>query len=259
MEGMSITDLLYIPGMEAKRADMILAGAILLEEIASAVGATKIQTTDYSLRDGILGEELRLLRQKQSTTMAFHIPELEEKAFKLGGSPSHIRQVRRLSEKLFDSLRAVHGMKPQWKPFLQAAAVLHDVGEAVSHTHHSHHSYYIVKNAQFPSMTEDDAEFVAQLCLHHADAKLTSALPFEGDGSRQQAYVKCLALLRLADALDRGHKGTVEIASVRADRKTVRIRIKSRAAPDLELLRVEQKKQLFEQVFKRQVVVSAGR
>jgi exopolyphosphatase/guanosine-5'-triphosphate,3'-diphosphate pyrophosphatase len=259
MEEMTLEDLLSIPGMEARRADMILAGAVLLEEIASAMGATKIQATDYSLRDGILDEELKVLRQKHSTSMAFHIPELEEKALKLGCAPAHVRQVRRIAERLFDGLRAVHGLKPQWKPFLQAAAVLHDVGEAVSPTNHSLHSYYVVKNAQFPSMTEEESEFVAQLCLHHADAKMSGDLPFDGDKERQQAYVKCLALLRLADALDRGHKGNVDVAAIRADKREVRIRLKSRGAPDLELLRVEQKKQLFEQVFKRRVIVAAGR
>lgn len=258
MEEMDLDELLAIPGMEGRRADMILAGAVLLEEVAAAVGATKIQATDYSLRDGILDEELKLLRQKQGTRLAFHIPELEEKALKLGCSPTHVRHVRKIAEKLFDSLRPVHGLKPLWKPYLQAAAVLHDVGEAVSPTHHAEHSYYIVKNAQFSSMTEEEAEFVAQLCLHHADAKLNGDIPFADDPPRQLAYLKCLALLRLADALDRGHKSTVDVASVRAVRREVRIRLRSRGAPDLELLRVEQKKQLFEQVFKRRVVVTAG-
>ena len=60
----------------------------------------------------------------------------------------------------------------------------------------------------------------------------------------------------MADALDRGHKGGVDIKKIAVTRKDVTIKIHSRTGADLEVLRVEQKKAIFEEVFRRRLTVS---
>jgi exopolyphosphatase/guanosine-5'-triphosphate,3'-diphosphate pyrophosphatase len=256
--------------MEAKRVDMILAGAILLEEAMGALGAKRCITTEYSLRDGILQEELQLHREHRGTHIGLHLPDLYLKAERLGASRAHLDQVVAIGEQLFDRLRPLHRLAPDWKSYLTAAAILHDVGEAVTPTKHEAHSYYIVKHADFPSMEKWETEFVAQLCRWHASGR-----PEEGDldfgsraggkdrAKRREAFFKLLALLRVADALDRGHRNVVRIARIsnvgKGKSRVVRLRLTSttvkaaREGMDLELLRIEQKKALFEQVFDRKL------
>ncbi len=53
------TELARLPGMERKRLDIILGGAILLHELMDRLGILKIKTSNYSLRDGLI-EDLRL-------------------------------------------------------------------------------------------------------------------------------------------------------------------------------------------------------
>lgn len=53
---MSRLELLRLPGMERRRLDIILTGAILLLEILEYLDVTKVQTTNHALRDGILLE-----------------------------------------------------------------------------------------------------------------------------------------------------------------------------------------------------------
>ena len=259
MSTMTTTELLNIPGMEARRVDMILAGAILLEECMAATGAKKVFTTDYSLRDGILEEEIQVYTRHESTNIRFHLADLYAKAKKCSTSPddeAHLKQTVFLSETLFDRLRRIHKLGNEWKPYLTAAAILHDVGEVVSRNRHGIHSYYIVKNADFPSMQKWETEFVAQLCLLHQDGKVeTKTLPFGGDKAKRQAFIKILAMLRVADALDRGRKHALKIRSIRIAKGKVRLQVTGRTSMDLELLRVEQKKALFEQVFKRELLV----
>ncbi len=260
MSGMTTTELLGVPGMESKRVDMILAGAILLEEIMIALKAKKTLPTDYSLRDGILREEVRLFQQHRGSHLAFHFQDLYSKAQRLGMNMGHVKQVVKLSEELFDRLRPVHRLKNDWKPYLTAAAILHDTGEAVSPTRHEVHSYYIVKNAEFPAMEKWETEFVAQLCLRHRGGKVSvKDLSFGNEKNRRIAFVKLLSILRIADALDRGHQTQVRIKSVQTAGKTVKIRISGRSAVDLELLRVDQKKTLFEQTFGKGLVVERTR
>ncbi len=59
MTTMTKAQLLALPGLEPKRADLILAGAILLEELMYAMKLRKIATTDFALRDGILVEAFK--------------------------------------------------------------------------------------------------------------------------------------------------------------------------------------------------------
>jgi exopolyphosphatase/guanosine-5'-triphosphate,3'-diphosphate pyrophosphatase len=257
MSVMTTSQLLGVPGMEAKRVDMILAGAILLEETMSALGAKRAITTEYSLRDGILEEELQLAREHQGSHLALHLPDLYAKAQRLGGHEPHLRQVVGFAEALFARLRNLHKLGPEWQVYLKAAAILHDTGEAISPNRHSRHSYYIVKNADFPSMEAWEVEFIAQLCLWHATGKPEPRdFPFRNHKKRSDAFYKLLAMLRVADALDRGHTSSARILRASVDARKVRLTLTGKAI-DLEILRVEQKKALFEQVFGR--TLEAGR
>jgi len=256
MSTMTTTELLALPGLEAKRVDMILAGGILLEESLRCLGANKVQITDYSLRDGILDEEVRLLRQHKGSHIAFHLSDLYAKAMRLGVDEVHLKQVTRMAEILFDKMRPLHKLNSQWKLYLTAAAILHDTGEAITPSNHGLHSYYIVKNADFPSMEHWESEFVAQLCLRHGGGKVTADdLSFTKIKAHRQAYRKLLAILRIADAFDRGHRGGIQVQKIRMAPNSVKIYISSKNSVDLEILRVEQKKDLFEDVFGRHLFV----
>ena len=68
--------------------------------------------------------------------------------------------------------------------------------------------------------------------------------------------MKLLSILRVADALDRNHRGQVSIAGIRILGKKIAVKLRAKkGSGDLELLRVEQKKVLFEDVFKRNLHV----
>jgi exopolyphosphatase / guanosine-5'-triphosphate,3'-diphosphate pyrophosphatase len=58
MGQMDKEELLEIPGMEEKRVDITLAGGILLEELLKAFSSKYVYTSTYSLRDGILEDEI---------------------------------------------------------------------------------------------------------------------------------------------------------------------------------------------------------
>jgi exopolyphosphatase/guanosine-5'-triphosphate,3'-diphosphate pyrophosphatase len=263
MSTMTTTELIGIPGMEARRVDMILAGAVLLEECMTAVSAKKIITSDYSLRDGILEEEIRAFEEHKTSKIPFHFDDLYAKAKKCSSSPDdegHLKQTVALSEALFDRLKGLHKLGSDWKHYLTAAAILHDVGEVVSRNKHGLHSYYIVKNADFASMQKWEVEFIAQLCLWHQDGNVEAKdLPFGRDKAKRQAFMRLLAILRIADALDRSRKHAARIRAIKTDQKRVRIILAGRTSLDLELLRVEQKKALFEDVFKRELVIERAR
>lgn len=256
MSTMSRAQLLQIPGMEAKRVDIILSGAILLQECMKTLGTKELITTSFSLRDGILDREIRLLSHHQGPEIRFQLEDLYTKATRLGCDKAHLRQVVTIAETLFDRTKRLHKLKPIWKRYLSAAAILHDVGNSISPTHHEVHSYYIVRNSDFLAMEKWESEFIAQLCLKHNTSVVSKKdTNFIKDKVKRNIFVHLLAILRVADGLDRGHKSSIRIQKISLSKGRVKIIISGREAVDLEVLRVEQKKALFEEVFQCQLVI----
>lgn len=259
MSTMTTTELLGMPGMEAKRVDMILAGAILLEECMNVTGARKVTSTEFSLRDGILEEQLEANRNDARSSLSMHLADVRARVQKVHPEMVHLDAVANLAGLLFDRLKGLHKLNSDWKSYLTASALLHDIGEVISPTNHEIHSYYFAKNADFTPLEKWESEFIARLCLYHRVGKP------EIDGlfgknvkekERKRAFHCLLALLRVADALDRNHRGQVTVARVKVARDAVILTIRAkRGSGDLELLRVEQKKAHFEETFRRRLIV----
>lgn len=55
---MDRVQLLHLPGMDDKRVDLILPGALILDEACKVLGAHKVRATEATLRDGLLAAEL---------------------------------------------------------------------------------------------------------------------------------------------------------------------------------------------------------
>lgn len=249
ISGMTGAQLLEVPGMEAKRVDMILVGAVLLEEVMIALGAKKVTPTDFSLRDGILEEEHAL--SKRNSRIELHAEALFARAVRLGQESEHLWHMADFSASLFDRLRAVHRLHPRWKIYLLAAVVLRKCGEAVSYADRAKHSYYIVKHADLPGLEPWEHEFVARLCLHYGAGKPE----LRALGERRAAFKKLLALLRVIDALDLGPRTALKIGRTRVSGKNVTLTLSGAATAGAEQLMLERKKKLFEEEFKRTLTV----
>jgi exopolyphosphatase/guanosine-5'-triphosphate,3'-diphosphate pyrophosphatase len=219
-------------------------------EIAEALRARRIETTDYSLRDGMLEEEVRALRGGVATAVRSHLKDIFERARRWGLDARHLRHVEGFARLLFDRLASVHRLGRSWRDYVVAAAWLQDVGEKVSPVHHERHSCYMVKNGDFPGLEPWELEFIGQLVLWHKGGKLERTdIPFS-DRARRGAFIKLLAFLRVIDALEKPQAHLVTLRAVRRARGVVRLDLTGeRSAVDLAILRLEQKKELFEKVF----------
>jgi exopolyphosphatase/guanosine-5'-triphosphate,3'-diphosphate pyrophosphatase len=252
---MSRQQLLLIPGMEPKRVDMILAGAILLEECLFGLGGSQLKTTTYSLRDGILTREIQQIGNQDHFSVGFDLKELNQKILRFGSSEANVRQTTQLASTLFEKTQSTHRLHSEWKPYLIAASLLRRIGVAISPIHFETHSYYIVKNADFSAMDPWQSEFLAQLCLKQNSHKLSKKdLAFTSDKTRRQAFAKIAALLSLIEALDqKPHLAKVAKSLTRGNR--LHLFLVSKNVTELEILRLEQRKNLFESVFQKTLLI----
>jgi exopolyphosphatase / guanosine-5'-triphosphate,3'-diphosphate pyrophosphatase len=259
---MDTVELLAMPGMEPKRVDLILAGAILFDEIMRELGAKKATTTEFSLRDGIIEEELRLIERGTSSHLSIHLPEIHKLALRHGRDSRHVKKTAKLAEELFDRLRGLHRLGRDWRAYLVAAAVLRNIGESVNVVNASRHSAYIIRHAEFPIVEPWEIEMLALLCESYqlgwkeSKGARNKQLPFRKDKARRNAFLRLLALLGVLDSLDGGPEATARITGAKLTRARVVIRVAGRKVPGLESLPWDQRTAAFKRVFRREISVS---
>ena len=205
---------LRVPGLEPRRADLAVGGAILLDELLRGLGATEITLCDLSLREGLVLDYIA--RHRKEIAQADRYPDVRrrsvyELAERCNYWPQHAQQVARLSIALFDQTRAIHGLTDREREWLEFAAILHDVGVHISYESHHKHSYYLIRNGDLRGFEPEEIETIALVARYHRQA--TPKRRHEGFGAlprRARRVVRTLAaILRLAENLDRSHAQTI--------------------------------------------------
>ena len=161
---------LRVPGLEPRRADLAVAGAILLDEILRRLGAAEITLCDLSLREGLVLDYIA--RHRKEIAQADRYPDVRrrsviELAERCNYWPDHAHHVARLATALFNQTRAVHGMTDREREWLEYAALLHDVGVHISYEGHHKHSYYLIRNGDLRGFEPDEIETIALLARYH--------------------------------------------------------------------------------------------
>jgi exopolyphosphatase/guanosine-5'-triphosphate,3'-diphosphate pyrophosphatase len=191
-------------------------------------------------------------------------PALAEAALQLGRhfrfDEPHAQQVRRIALRLFDELKPLHRLSSTVRPFLEAAALLHDIGHAISYNRHHKHTYYLLNNIDIAGLADRERELVACIArFHRRSLPETTHAQWAGLGADERLVVRKLAtLLRVADSLDRSHHQPVGQLRVRRSRSAVTLRLKAQAVADLELWDVAHEQAIFRQVFGRKLVIQVG-
>jgi exopolyphosphatase/guanosine-5'-triphosphate,3'-diphosphate pyrophosphatase len=233
---------------DPRRAEIIVAGAAILEAAARHLGLKSIVAVDKGLRDGILVE---LVRSSSAVRDASSAEALVGFGRRFGFDEAHATHVAVLALELHDRLAPLHRLPPSMRRVLEAAALLHDVGHAVSvHAHHKH-TYYLVSNADLPGFSDHERELVALVARYHRrSAPARGRSDLEDLASGELAAVrKLVAILRVADALDRSHHQPVRRLATSTRNGAVRIAITARGPIDLELWDAEREAGLFRRVF----------
>lgn len=245
-----------IPGMDPDRVDIITAGAIIIEQIFKELKPAQLTFSEYALREGIILDSIEKLHLKHKATHLFNIRY--NSIVHLGEmyhyEKTHAHHVSMLSLLLFDQTKKLHGFSEREREYLQAAALLHEIGAYVSHSLHHRHSYYLIRNADLMGFTENEKEIIANVARYHRKShpkvKHETFSLLSADDKR--VVVRLAAILRIADGFDRSHASFVQKVKVAIRGKNVQISIKPRSSENYEMAvwGADRKKKLFEDTFK---------
>ncbi len=238
-----LAERLRMPGLDPRRADVSVAGAVLLDTLLEELRADDVTLCDFALREGLVLDYIK--RNRAHIQQVERYPDVRRRSvIELGERcnfvADHARQVARLALQLFDQLQDSHGLGARERELLEYAALLHDVGTHISYEKHHKHSYYLIKNGDLRGFDPAEIDIIALVARYHRQSPPTRAHEgYAALGRRPRQVVKILAaLLRLAEGLDRSHARAVSGLRVRAGsgkRTPWTIRLQSGGDAELEL------------------------
>ena len=244
---------------DARRAEIVVAGAVILEAVMGQLELETVTSVDTGLRHGILVDMLRRLRRTGADATTGEASRALGRRFAF--DEAHANQVARVALRLFDLLASLHRLPASARPILEAAALLHDVGNAVSYSRHHKHTYYLVANTDIPGFSDHERQLVALVARFHRRSPPGRERPElrdlpEGDF---RLVRKLATLLRLADSFDRSHHQPVRDLRAGAQGSAVRVTLLARHPVDLELWDAQREAALFRQVFGKRLDLSSSK
>jgi exopolyphosphatase/guanosine-5'-triphosphate,3'-diphosphate pyrophosphatase len=242
---------LRIKGLDDKRADLIVAGAVLTDYILKRIGAKQLVACTWALREGVLLDFISRHRKGIEETERHSTPRgrsVARLARHLGETSQHGARVARFALRLFDQLEARLHVDHAARELLEYAALLHDVGHHIDHQDHHRHSYYLITHGELLGFQRDELEIIGLVARYHRKAApKASDAEFRALPAKGRATVRALsAVLRLADAFDRSHYGAVKdvVVARRGSRMTLQLTTSGDA--QLELWEARQRAGLLE-------------
>ncbi|MER3428789.1 MAG: exopolyphosphatase [Pyrinomonas sp.] len=240
-----------VADLSVQRAEIIVAGGLILEETMRAFGIQSLLTCEWALREGVILDRLREMVGRMPNVADARMAGVLGVAHRFGYEAEHAAAVARLAEAIFDQLASHGKLDRSLRPLLMAAALLHDVGYIVAHESHHKHSLYLIKHAELTGFSEEERNIIANVARYHR-----GALPKEKhpdyvalNVEARDAVWKLASILRLAEALDRNHDGRVRSIRLESTQGRATLVLECVADCRREAEEAMRRREMFEQAF----------
>src|SRR5436190_7733 len=264
LASLSLEKRLRVPGLEPRRADLVVAGAILVDEILRRLGADELTLCDLSLREGLVLDYVS--RHRLQIAHADRYPDVRRRSVvelseRCNYWPAHAHQVARLATSLVDQTRVIHGLTDREREWLEYAAIMHDVGVHISYERHHHHSYYLIRNGDLRGFEPEEIETIALIAQYHRQATPKRKHEPFGDlkRKRRRAVRTLAAILRLAESLDRSHAQSVGALELHDRGDDDLLQVRSNGDAELELWAAQRHAAPFERMTGKPLRIEVGR
>lgn len=239
-----------IQGMNPQRADIIVAGGAIVEELMYLLEIDRLEISQNGLKQGMQADYLL-----KSGCSDFNVRDSSVRtlANRCQYDKGHAEIVKRNSLKLFDDMKALgmHSMDDEMRTMLSYAAQLHDIGEFISYTKHNLHSYIIISNSFLPGFTNDELRKIALMARFHHKKFPDATSKYFGSMDRAEAkdVLEASMMLKIADILDRHRNSSVDTVSLSLSDGVLIMEIGSERDVSMEIWKLNTIKEDFMKVF----------
>jgi exopolyphosphatase/guanosine-5'-triphosphate,3'-diphosphate pyrophosphatase len=255
-----------LPGIGPRRAEIIIAGAMVFAELMALCRLRSFRYLPLGLRDGLLAQ--MMADYNASTTIKEQVVSERHDALlaaarHYGADLVFAQRIRDFALELFRRFQSMHQLPPEYADWLEAAAMLHEVGAYINRSGRRRHTYYVISNSEIFGYTPLQRRIIAAIARFVGKSLPTPSNPAMRvlPGLEQIHVSRAVALLRLARALDQGRRAAVSQLKVRVSQDSrVDLVLKPRAGEsiDLELWAIEQERNYFETVFGRELLAASS-
>ncbi|MDR2536572.1 MAG: HD domain-containing protein [Treponema sp.] len=247
---------LHIPFSEAEG---FVPGLLVYTRFLEQTDAVQVVAPDVSIREGLL---IDLALGVDSELQEEFFSQIIASAVALGRKyhfdEAHNRLVAELCLTLFDALTFEHGMNRQDRMLLEVAALLHDIGMFIGALNHHKHGQYIVANSEIFGLHRDELEVIANvICYHRGKPPASTDIHYIALQREDRILVlKMASILRVADALDRGHSQQIRHVTVEHKRETIVLHTQGSWDLSLEHIGLEEKADMFQDVYGYKIILT---
>jgi exopolyphosphatase/guanosine-5'-triphosphate,3'-diphosphate pyrophosphatase len=249
-----------IEGIGPRRAEIIVAGASVYQELLDRLRLKGFRYSPLGLRDGILAQ---MAADYDRSTRSGRQVEFERWESIMNAvdhyrvDRKHALDVRDAATLLFLALRSLHRLPPEYREWLSAAAMLYEVGDYVNRNGRHRHTHYIISNSEILGYTPQQRRIIAAIARYLGKSRPAledGPMKLLDPGDRLNVQ-KAILLLRLARALNLGRSRAVEKARVGVRSGEVKLTLvpRRRMGVDLELWAIEKERDYFREVFGREL------
>jgi exopolyphosphatase/guanosine-5'-triphosphate,3'-diphosphate pyrophosphatase len=240
-------------------ADGFVLGSLVYRYFLERTGADTVAVPTLSIREGLIidavqGVEAEMQEEFYSQIIASAVNLGRKYRF----DEAHNLHVASLCMVLFDALAKEHGMKVRERMLLECAASIHDIGVFIKASGHHRHGQYIIANSEIFGLHSEEMDIIGNVVRYHrGGAPSESDIDYIALEREDRILVlKMASLLRIADALDRGHTQRIKHISVERRNETVLIHTEGDFSLSSERMGLEEKGGLFQEVFGYQVILA---
>ena len=245
-----------IPGIDPKRADVLLPATIVLRTIMERLDIAELTLSDKAIREGLLYDFIE--RHREGIRTEYDIPNIRRRnvlhlARQCRYDTMHAHHVAKLCLQIFDQTVVLHHLGDREREWLEYAAILHDVGYLINSRQHHKHSYYVIKHSDLAGFAADEIELMANVARYHRraipedDHRTLKDLPQD----LKDILTVLGGILRVGDALDRSHFSVIQSVECAVTSDAVDIAVSTTDDAALEVWAARERRELLAQGLKR--------
>jgi len=259
LKGMNVSQVMKAFALSDNRADLVLPMIFLYRQILALTKVDHIVIPAEQFIDGLV------VRHIATKTKHPLLCEVEQQIVILARTigekyrydAQHTGQVEKLALLFFDRLARSHGLSKRERLLLQLATILHDIGKFVNLRRHYFHSYRLIISSDILGFSEGEKAVIANVAHYHSKGTPSLNDPNWQTLTQEQRIIaaKLVAIIRIADAVDRTHRLKVKVCDVSLKGDELIVTVDAKEDLSLEEWTFADKAKFFASVFGIQAIL----
>lgn len=240
-------------GIPSESASLILPSVTIYKRLIEEMEAEIIWMPGMELSDGIAydyAQRSRLIRIEHNFEDDI-VAAARMIAKRYQCNKSHIKNLENLALPVFDRIKKVSGMDSRQRLLLQIAVILHGCGKYINLADGAECSYSIIMATEIIGLSYRERQVIANVVRYNTlDFTCEDIMAQPGMTAKEYLLItQLVAILRMANALDRSHKQKFDNVRFTVRDQELQIQVETSADITLEKGMFPPKADYFEEVF----------